>query len=139
MCLIIKNNVPLNEITIVPPTAPSQVHLFGPFSLPVQPGTQSLAFPLPNPKYNTTLDYSVTPFDHPVLPYLTIRRPCMPSDTPQDNEIPIQLPSALHFPLLKRRIALNATIVFCNLFWGIRYVLFRFPSHLMCRIPLPTN
>ena len=74
---------------------PCQVHLFGPFSWPVQPSTQYLVFPLPNPKYNTTLDYSVTPFDHPMFPYLTIWRPSTPSDPPQYNEIPVQFPIAL--------------------------------------------
>ena len=72
MCSIIKYNVQFNEIIPVLHTTPSQVHLFGPFSWRVQPNTQSLAFPLPNPKYNTTLDYSVTPFPHLVLSYLTI-------------------------------------------------------------------
>ena len=118
MCSIIKYNVQLNEIISVQPTS-----ILG---SPLRPillanGTQHpISRIAPSkPKYNTTLDYSVTPFDHLVFPYLTIRRPSMPSNTPQYNEIPVQLPSALHSPFLKRRIALNVTIVFYNLFWTL--------------------
>ena len=89
------------------------------------------------------LDYSVHPPDHPVVPkvpHLTIRLPHIAIRcSPILNEIPLQLSSALHCPLLQKSIALNASIILGNLLLGILHVLLRFLGHLMRWISLPKN
>ena len=89
----------------------------------------------------------------PIPSYRTIRLlPFSPSGSPsdysgpdphqmltQDSNNTVQEPSALHSPLLKRRVALNTSVVFCNLLRGIHYVLFRLPCHFVRRIPFPAN
>ena len=99
------------------------------------------------PSPNRSLSILPLPF------YRTIRlHPFSPSSSPSDYSEPnphqmltqysmksVQEPSALHSPLLKRRVALNTSIVLGNLIRGIHYVLFRLPSHFMRRISIPAN